>query len=281
VGRIFIIIAVLLGSASIGYADDALTRNEQRTINFAFATRLGSGIYDVDGRTVQIYRIPIAFTLMQENERGVGVKLMLPLTFGFVDFKPTDVLGGELPESLDTTSFMPGVEVRVRVRANWHLVPFAEAGRAVERTGVASAWIFTGGLRSLVEWQPGNFDIQLGNELAVTYANPSGNAAHDYFSDFETAVEARHGLGVAPQGHELDLGAYLVADLYLNDTLFPLHAEKEDSGHSFETGLTFGTRKPAKLWKIPIPRIGIGYRFGPEISVFRIVLGIAAPSLER
>jgi hypothetical protein len=34
-----------------------------------------------------------------------------------------------------------------------------------------------------------------------------------------------------------------------------------------------------KLWKIPLPRIGVGYVFGQDLAALRIVLGRPATSL--
>ena len=40
-----------------------LTRQEQAVINFGFATQLGSGVYSVSGRTLQVYNLPFGYTL--------------------------------------------------------------------------------------------------------------------------------------------------------------------------------------------------------------------------
>jgi hypothetical protein len=41
----------------------------------------------------------------------------------------------------------------------------------------------------------------------------------------------------------------------------------------YEFGITFGWREPRRLWNIPLPRVGIGYRFGSSLDVVRIVFG--------
>ena len=40
-----------------------------------------------------------------------------------------------------------------------------------------------------------------------------------------------------------------------------------------EFGFTFGTTPKYKLWIIPLPRIGLGYRFGPHLKGWRINFG--------
>ena len=41
----------------------------------------------------------------------------------------------------------------------------------------------------------------------------------------------------------------------------------------YEVGVTFGTRPSIKLWKIPLPRLGLSYRFGEDLSAIRLIFG--------
>ena len=41
----------------------------------------------------------------------------------------------------------------------------------------------------------------------------------------------------------------------------------------WELGITFGTERTVYFWKVPVPRIGFGYRFGDGLSIFRLVFG--------
>jgi hypothetical protein len=43
----------------------------------------------------------------------------------------------------------------------------------------------------------------------------------------------------------------------------------------YEIGITRGTTETTRVWQIPLPlpRLGIGYRFGSNLDVFRIVIG--------
>jgi hypothetical protein len=38
-------------------------------------------------------------------------------------------------------------------------------------------------------------------------------------------------------------------------------------------GVVFGTRPALRLWKVPLPRVGLSYRFAGDLSAVRIVLG--------
>ena len=54
--------------------------------NFAHASFLGSGFYDVGGRQIYIVRIKSGYTLRSEQEHPWGLRLTLRPTFGFYDF---------------------------------------------------------------------------------------------------------------------------------------------------------------------------------------------------
>jgi len=57
-----------------------------QSINYVFATDLGSGVYDLDGRTLQIYKLTYEKELRETTPDQLGVRFDLPLTFGFFDF---------------------------------------------------------------------------------------------------------------------------------------------------------------------------------------------------
>src|SRR5512134_3864622 len=110
------------------HAQSPLTREEQTFIDFGFATQLGSGVYTMSGRTLQVYRLPFGYEPDHADDARVRVRLTFPVTFGLLDFKPVDVIDTGLPESLDSLSFVPGVAVDVTLRPGWQLEPFVEAG---------------------------------------------------------------------------------------------------------------------------------------------------------
>jgi hypothetical protein len=277
-------LALILGAAAPGsaLADEVMTYQEERIVNYAYATRLGSGVYNVSGRTVQVYRLPFAWTPRPEAPGRMGVRVKLPLTIGFIDFEPIDVKDKGLPSDLDTVSFVPGIELLLRARENWLLMPYVEAGIAEDRAGDASAYVAAAGVRSVADFTAGRFRLALGNEAAYARVNPREDQPDDAFASFETCLEARHGMGFSIRGREADYGLYATQDLSWSNPSFPLRdTDPASFNDQYEVGVTFGTREPLEVWKIGLPRLGFGYRFANGVSVFRFVIGIPAPSLER
>jgi hypothetical protein len=270
---------VLILAARPGLADQPLTFSEQQEFNYAFATQVGSGIYTVAGRTLQVYRLPLAYAFRNSEERRAGWRLTFPMTFGFYSFDSQDVLDSNLGENVATFSLVPGAEFLVPVREHWLLKPFAEAGYVWDRGGDADAAIYSAGLRSRFDFKGGGFDMVLGNGLAYALVDPSGSAGRDAMVALEAAFTASHLFGRQGQG-QADYEPYFVGRVYFGGEDQPLPSDKSSTLVQYEVGITFGSRGPMKLWKIPLPRLGVGYVFGQDLAAVRIVFGTPAASLQ-
>jgi len=174
----------------------ALTRSEQAVINVGFATQLGSGVYSLSGRTLQVYKLPFNYEFPASADARVKVRLTMPVTIGFIDFKPRDVIDSGLPQ------------------------PFVEAGLARDRTNELDQRVYAAGLRSYFEIGRSTTDWQLYNELIHVVVEQKSPDSMDDFTRFRTGATERW-----------------------------------------------------RLWGIPLPRVGLGYRFGEGLSVYRLVLG--------
>ena len=255
-------------------AQSPLTRAEQSFIDFGFAAQLGSGVYTMSGRTLQVYRLPFAYEFDDEDDAPVRVRLTLPVTFGLLDFKPVDVVDTGLPESLDSLSFVPGLAVDVTLRPGWQLEPFVEAGVARDRASDLDEQIFAGGLRSSVDLSGDTTSWQVYDELMYVAVEQRSLDRSDDFTRFRMGVTARRAFDVAGSGRRADYLAYGFGDFFIEAPDSVLNGEQGQGGDAqFEVGITFGATEPVRVWRIPLPRIGLGYRFGSELSVYRLVFG--------
>jgi hypothetical protein len=260
-------------------AQEVELRTEQTDLlNFAFASQVGSGVYAVDGRTVQIYRIPVDMRLrsVSDDPRRWGLKLTLPVTLGFYDFAPRDVVTSGLPEEVGTLSLVPGVQLEVPVGSSWELAPFAEAGVAQDFESGTSTAVYALGLESEYTFAWSAVDGRLGNRLLWAGITGGGALVADDYGELETGLELTHALWFAVAGHPADAGLFAASYLYFN----PLEglggeADRFEMQDQWEIGITFGTRPPLAYKKLRAPRIGASYRFGDGISAARLVLGAA------
>jgi hypothetical protein len=258
-------------SAPTSHAQTLLSGDEQNVVNFAFATQLGSGVYSVSGRTLQIYRLPFSHDLKSAEDSRFGVRLTLPVTLGFYDFELQDVANGDIPTDVDAISFVPGVTLTFEVRPRWWLEPYVEAGISKARDVDADTTVYSGGLVSLYEFGGGGFDWQLRNDLVFAGVDLENSGSSDHFTRFQTAVTARRPFG---RESRLDYLMYAMNDYYVDQPDGPVDsARRRGDSHQYEVGITLGTTETLRVWRIPLPRVGIGYRFGSDLDAWRIVFG--------
>jgi len=255
----------------LALAQNLLSGDEQNLANFAFATQLGSGIYSISGRTLQIFRLPFSHTLKSTDDSGFGVELTLPVTFGFYDFELQDTAEGDIPTQVDALSFVPGLTLVYEVQPGWTLKPYLEAGIARARDVDADSNVYSGGLRSLYEFDGQGFDWLLRNDLTFAGVDLRGAEGSNRFARLQTVVTARRPF---VEGSNIDYLVYALNEYYINQPDGPVEsAVQGGSSVQYEVGFTLGTSEPRRIWRLPVPRVGIGYRFGSNLDVFRIVIG--------
>ena len=220
-----------------------------------------------------IYRLPLAWDYRQASDTRTGITLLMPLTLGFYDFNLEDVLQTQLPRSIDTLSFVPGVEFSRLVHQDWRASAFVQAGIAKERTSTADAFTYAAGAGADRRWRRAPFELRYHSQLLYAAALFK-DRADDSMLRLTNGIEARAGLKHSLGGEELDYGLYGMNEWYLRRPDPPLGAQGPPiTAVQWELGVTLGTVRPVRIWKIPLPRIGIGYRRGDSLSVLRIVFG--------
>ncbi len=263
-------VVVVSGAARAQQQDDPIT-----PLHFAFATQLGSGIYTTNGRTVQIYRIPMSWTMRESEHRRVGVKLTFPLTLGFFDFKTRDILEGDLPDRFGTISLVPGAEFEIPILQNWALTPFGEAGYVTDSESDGSAWAYAGGIRSLALFPMKSHWYRLGNVLKYVGFTETEDSRSEGYVELDTGLELRHWAGFRMKKEEVSIGYFFIDYFFVNGFEFKgLDGQDITIDNQIELGVTMGTEHRIKIWKFPVPRFGVSYRFGGNINTVRFVLGI-------
>lgn len=255
-------------------AQEPLSASEEQLVNYAYATALGSGVYDIAGRTLQIYRLPFGYTFSEPSGKRPGVRLTLPLTIGFIDFEPRDVIDTGLPRNFDSLSFVPGVQLDFALTPRWHLLPFAEAGRILDLNGDGDATVYSLGIHAAASRSARWLDLRFDVGTTYSIVDPSAESRSGDMLLLSIGIEGRHALGLNVASHPLDWGVYLLSDIFLNRPDEPLTRSVESADRNqFEVGLTLGTQSRVTVWHIPVPRLGLGYHFGNDLGVWRFVIG--------
>jgi hypothetical protein len=266
-------LSLSLLAATAAAAPAPLSSSEQAVLNFGFATQLGSGIYSLSGRTLQVYRLPFGYDLPHEDEAPLKVRLTLPLTIGFLDFEPQDVVDTGLPEQLDSFSFVPGVELDYALNEHWALQPFAEAGIARDRNTEVDQRVYSLGLRSRYDLERGPVDWEAYGEVVHVVVEQVSFDQTDDFTRLRFGLTARRPFALAQTGRRPDFLAYGFTESFTDAPAGPA-GEPSDGGElQYEVGFTLGATEAIRVWGIPLPRVGFGYRFGEDLSVYRVVFG--------
>jgi hypothetical protein len=270
------LIGIIAAALDSGPAAASVLRQSQQPIaNFSFASQLGAGVYGIEGRTVQIYRVPFEWELQPPTAERVGWDLTLPVTLGFFGYRVQDVVEEGLPKHLDTYSFMPGIEVSKLFGPRWRLAAFADLGVATVPTDSSANLIHGGGGRARYQFLLGDYHMRYACELLY-----AGSQVDQHVDDtmvrITNGIDALRRTRMSMRGQVVDFGPYAMNEWFPKRPNAPVGTSGPPmSALQWEVGMTIGTVEPAYLWNIPLPRIGLGYRFGRDLSVVRVVFGAA------
>ena len=205
-------------------ADHGRNRQDEavgQSLNYVFATDLGSGVYDLDGRTLQIYRFTYEKELREVDEITLGVRFVLPLTFGFFDFHPLDVLSEGIPTRVDSFSLVPGLELDYLLHNDWHLIPYVRGGASVASSSV-DGWLYGLGVRMERER-----DGAAGTASCAASSTSPGvgyrqDLRDDQFVRFRQGFNLARGIGWKIRGREVEFGMYGIFDIILDPPTAPV-----------------------------------------------------------
>jgi hypothetical protein len=260
----------VLSLAGLTEARAQQNSNEDQTefdgLNFAFASVLGSGYYSIQGRQALILRVPISHQLREAEEDSWGLRLIFPVTLGFFDLKPEDVIPDLDPDNLGSINAVAGVEFSRLLARNWVLFPFGMVGPAVEGETGEFAWILSVGVDSRAEFGWKTRKLVLWNGLLYARDFRNDRLSEDDFVRFETDFEIRQ-----PVSARTAIGFVVENELFLDELVVNRPGEPLGISRRWTVGISYGPTEPdVKFWKMKVPRISVGYRFGQGIDGFKL-----------
>jgi hypothetical protein len=275
--RIRPILCACLAATGAGAAEPAplgaaQLRADQQFASYAYAHEFGSGIYDFGGHTLQVYTLPFAWTAREAAADRVGVRLKLPLTLGFLDFRTADVVSTGLPDDVDSMSFVPGVELRVEVGRHWVLLPYVQAGASLADTTDVETRLFGAGLRVQRSFDADAYSGLYSVETIYSRVHYRGDLPNDDFVRVRNGLQWTRDTGRAIAGHALQLALFSVVDVYADPPTGPATGV-ELPEMQLEAGVVFGTEPGFRFLGLPLPRLGLSYRFAGDLSSLRFVIG--------
>jgi len=264
-GRVLLIAAVVLSHAGLSIAQ--LVEEPEETINYAYSTWLGTGIYSFGDRRIYVLRGNFTYSLREPQEDKWGWKLLLPATLGVNEFTNFDV-------EVTTVTFIPGIEAQIPASESWLLKPFAQVGFGKDFSGSDPSFIWGYGFKGLGNFPYKNMEFDFG--AGITYANhtQSGSRGDDGFTRFDIGLNARWPTRLSIQNRQTSINAYFVYTEFVNDVelLLPLE-DNIDLQRLFTLALLVEGRPSFSIWFIPLSGLGIDFTFGNNFRGIGLTTG--------
>jgi hypothetical protein len=217
------------------------------------------------------FRIPASFKVFTHDRDDWGLRVRFVLYGGIYDFNLDDAVDLDLRfQSLAAT---PGVEFLVPIGKGWILKPFAEIGYGHDFDNSLSFGVWSVGMRSIVTWPVKTWFLSFGTKFQYLSTFTSDLAFADDYGEIRLGFDARHPLPFTIGGNQADISGYYIRRQYVDAFIEREVGEPLEVQYTNEFGFTFGATPKVKLWFIPLPRIGLGYRWGPHIRGIRLNFG--------
>ncbi len=247
--------------------------DETESANYAFANYLGSGIYRTSGQNATVVNMPFSYQV--ERDDGIDLKLRLPVSVGFFDFEINDIPDDGIPTTLDTLSFVPGVEFDYLYNDQLTITPYFDLGWAGNLTTGSDTAVYSSGISALYELSGGAFDPLWVNRLyyAGYYTFDANNI--EGYAAFQTGFDLGFPNRFDVLGRSIQPTLFAVSYWYFVDLTFDAPGSQDVSiSSSYEVGFTFASEKPIGYSFLTLDRLGVGYRFGKDFYAWHLLFDL-------
>jgi len=271
------VVFVVLGISSI-FSNTKVKANEIEPVHYAYSNYLGSGIYHTTGQDVTLINLPFSVALGQEGKTTYSLRL--PVSLGFFDFNFEDIPELDLPDSVGTFTFTPGIQFNYQYTDNLVLESYLDLGYSRNLTTDKDVLVYSGGISSLYSFNVGKYDSIWASRIYYAgYDGHNYNAA-DLYAAIQIGVDT--GLPVKYQlfGYHYQPRLFATAFWYFTEVDFNLPSVSKQNtteqnkvtlSNSFEFGATMKFDKVIGYSWAGFDTIGISYRFSKNINVVRLL----------
>jgi len=221
----------------------------------------------------QVYdlRIPASFKIFSSDDDNWGLRLRFVLYAGIYDFTAEEAM--DLDLRFQTLAATPGVEFLLPVGRGWILKPFAEIGYGRDFDNALDYGVWSVGMRTIATWPVKKFHLSFGTKFQYLSTIAADIELSDEFGEIQLGFDARHPLPFTIAGSQGDLSFFFIRRQYIDAFIDRENQDPLEILHTNELGFTFGTTPKIKLWFASLPRIGLGYRWGPNARGVRLNFG--------
>lgn len=255
-------------AAVLAISSPAFAQTDDKPSSHPFAFGYGGGESAIPDTEVYDIRIPASFKVFASDKDNWGLRIRLVLYGGIYDFNLEEAIGLDLRfQSLAAT---PGVEFLIPVGKGWILKPFAEIGYGRDYENALSFGVWSVGMRTIVTWPVKRWDLSFGTKVQYLSTFTSDIAFRDDYGELRLGFDARHPLPFKIAGNQAEISGYYIRRQWVDALIEKEGLDPLEIQYTNEFGFTFGADPKIKLWFFRLPRIGLGYRFGPNIKGWRL-----------
>jgi hypothetical protein len=249
--------------------------------------QFGFGSYDIGGLSVGVFRIPVPHTFaLGPDEDAWRLVLTGYLGYSHASFE-TRVFGPKVTASQDFVFVLPQAELQIPLRRGWTIKPYVALGLGRTFSGSVAIEdqrgghvdegfisLYAAGISNLFEVPMQDFLLSFGTKLAGAGNFMIGESGSEGFGTLQNGLEVRHPIGFRVKGLVPDVGVSFVHYYFFPSAKFSLPGQSPLAvSNQFEFEVSAGFVKPAMLWILENPRIGVSYRFGDGLTGFRVNFG--------
>lgn len=258
-------LALTFSMSAPASADD----EHREPANYAFANYTGSGLYRASGQEVTVFNIPFSYQPKDQKSTTL-IRWRLPVSIGFYNFDFDEVGNGNLPDEAGTISFTPGIEWEVPITETLTFVPYMDLGVGHNFTSDENVLIYSAGVSSHYQFGSNNQHLWVNRVLYAGYKGLSVEVK-DGYATLQTGVDLRVPFDFSILGHESYITVYGLAQWHFINLEFIVPEQQSTVvENSFEVGMTLGAVKPLDFKLFNLERVGLGYRTGGGLKVWRV-----------
>ena len=243
--------------------------------NYPYTQEMGLGGYAAGEQEVRSLKIPYTHLLRSTEEHPWGLRLRFPVTFGVYSLELGDFLEDLDFDRIRAVTFVPAAEFLIPLSDRWSLKPRQDLGVGKDFAGGDWILIAATGVSAVYARPWKSFLFTFGTGVKYTFSHSSSGLNDDDFARVEAGLDTLFPIGLDVGDHRVDSSVYFLARHYFRELAFgqvlesPVVIEQE-----YEVGITLGSTPRPRIWRFPVPRLLIGYRFSDNLKGIRIKFGL-------
>ena len=222
-----------------------------------------------------IVEIPLPITLKAPRDGKIGIRLRLSVFFSWNNVRFQDINEDDIAASLNTLTFVPGVEFMIPVGERWMVRPYGQIGGLAALDIPGHRWMASLGSRASGVWQFDRWILSAGGRLEYTAVYDEDWRRVDDVSFVDLGGDFSFPLWFNVKGERAAMGFFVIPRYYIN----PAEIVGQDGfdlgvDSHLEIGASFQIHDNPKLWFIKFPKwYGVGVRLAEDYRSLRIYLG--------